>query len=190
MRAVGAEGGAVFPENNSDGEQCWGESPVWELRMGTSLHAWKSGSAFGSFPLAENPFTSGSFSHPRTLLRFQKKKGVWSSAAPPSSPLEATSESSAKSLSHTLGLRPDVLSSLSLHLHAGSPGTSPSLVPPSGRSSSHPRAEKSDSKTQPASTDWTDWLSQGRNQGVIAEGHTSWCFGEWVFSSSYLISEW
>lgn len=51
-------------------------------------------------------------------------------------------------------------------------------VPLSGRYSSHPRAEKSDRKMQPASTDWTDWLSQGRNWRGIAEGRTSWCFGE------------
>lgn len=83
---------------------------LWKFSFGwASLHIWQL--------LPPSPL-------PRTLLRFQKKKGVWSPAAPPSSPLQATSETSAKSLSHRLRVRPDVLSSLSVHLQAVSPGAS------------------------------------------------------------------
>lgn len=160
VRAVGAEGGAVYhqPENNSDMEQCWGERPAWKLCMGTSqkirFSLWKFSFGWGSLHIWQLPLPSPL---PRTLLIFQKKGG-WSSAAPPSSPLQATSESSAKSLPDR-HLRPDVLSSLSVHLQAVSPGTSCSpchcqiLISSQGWEKGQENA---------ACQHWLDWLVESR----------------------------
>lgn len=103
---------------------------------------------------------------PRTLLIFQKK-GVWSSAAPPSSPLQATSETSAKSLPHRLRARPDVLSSLSVHLQAVGPGTSSSLCHCQADTHLIPGLRKATGKCSlPALTGLTGWVKVEIGEGL------------------------
>lgn len=142
--------GSDAEERDQSENFAWEHPARLKIRFGSSL--WLSIPSH----LAASPV-------PRTLPGFPNR------VCDPQGPsLLPTSETPAKRLPCSLLVRPDVLSSLSVHLQAESPATSSSLchwqilISP----------QRSDRKMQPASTDWTDWLSQGGNQRVIAAGHT------------------
>lgn len=178
VQAVGAEGGAMYhqPENNSDWEQGWAERPVWKLCMGTPLKIrlcfWKFSFGWASLHIWQLPLPSPL---PRTLQCFQNKGG-WP-PAPPSSPLEATSETSAKS--------PDVLSSLSVHLQALEPALPCATVRQILLSC---QGWEEWQGIQPASPGWTDWLSQGGNQSDCRRTHQEVFWG--VGICQQVISGW